>query len=135
MNPTHPAARAALAAMDAVTRGDRDGWLACYHPDAVLHDPVGGSPLDPDGSGLRGRVALERFWDVTVAPHDVSFSVAGVHAAGDEAALIASVAIRFVTGAEACYDGVFVYRVDSAGLVVQVRAYWDLQQVLSALGA
>ncbi|HWH33161.1 MAG TPA: nuclear transport factor 2 family protein [Egibacteraceae bacterium] len=131
----HPAARTALAAMQAVTRGDREAWLACYRDDAVLHDPVGGSPLDPGGAGLRGTRALQDFWDLTIAPNDVAFTVAAVHPAGDEAAVVASVTIRFPGGNAVSYDGVFVYRVDEAERVASVRAYWDLQRVLSALGA
>jgi steroid Delta-isomerase len=29
MNTTHPAATAALTAMNAVAEGDRDAWLSC----------------------------------------------------------------------------------------------------------
>lgn len=54
MNTAHPAIVAARTAMNAVSAGDRVAWLACYADDAVLHDPVGGSPLDPEGSGVRG---------------------------------------------------------------------------------
>nr|BFE80300.1 hypothetical protein GCM10020093_029010 [Planobispora longispora] len=57
-----------------------------------------------------------------------------MHPAGDEAAVTASVAIRFPGGARADYDGVFVYRVGGDGRIVSVRAYWDLRRVLSALG-
>ncbi|NRQ33557.1 nuclear transport factor 2 family protein [Nonomuraea sp. NN258] len=134
MDTTHPATAAALAAMDAVSAGDRDAWLACYAPDAVLHDPVGGSPLDPHGTGLRGRAALEGFWELTVAPNDVRFEIAAVHPAGDEVAVVASVSVRFPTGASAGYDGVFVYRAEG-GRITSLRAYWDLAPVLSALGA
>ncbi|WP_196453391.1 nuclear transport factor 2 family protein [Planomonospora sp. ID82291] len=134
MDTTHPAAVAALTAMGAVGAGDRDAWLACYAPDAVLHDPVGGSPLDPDGTGLRGTAALERFWDLTVAANEVRFEIAAVHPAGDEAAVVASVSVRFPSGASAGYDGVFVYRAGGDGRIVSLRAYWDLGPVLSALG-
>ncbi|WP_449061660.1 nuclear transport factor 2 family protein [Planomonospora algeriensis] len=134
MDTIHPAAVAALTAMDAVGAGDRDAWLACYAPEAVLHDPVGGSPLDPHSTGLRGTAALELFWELTVAPNEVRFEVAAVHPAGDEAAVVASVSVRSPTGASAAYDGVFVYRVGGDGRIVSLRAYWDLQTVLSALG-
>ena len=86
----HPAERAARAAMTAVTEGDRAAWLAAYARYAVLHDPVGGSPLDPDGAGLSGRAALEQFWDLTIAPNDVRFAISAVHPAGQEAAVVAS---------------------------------------------
>src|SRR5690349_19190840 len=96
---THPAERAARAAMRAVTEGDRAAWLASYSAGAVLHDPVGGSPLDPDAEGLHGRAALEQFWDLTIAPNEVRFAISAVHPSGREAAVVASVQITFANGA------------------------------------
>ncbi|MEU4427843.1 nuclear transport factor 2 family protein [Actinoplanes sp. NPDC024001] len=135
MDTAHPAAVAARTAMNAVAAADRDAWLACYADDAVLHDPVGGSPLDPEGAGMRGRDALERFWQQAIAANQVSFDVAAVHAAGSEAAVVATVTTRFPHGAVATYDGVFVYTVDDDRRIVSLRAYWDVQSLLSSLGA
>ena len=135
MGNTHPAAVAARTAMDAVAAGDRDAWLSCYADDAVLHDPVGGSPLDPQGAGLRGRDALEQFWQLAVAPNQVRFDIAAVHAAGAEAAVVATVTTRFAHGAVAGYDGVFVYTIDDDRRIVSLRGYWDVQRLLSSLGA
>jgi steroid delta-isomerase len=118
-----------------VTAGDRAAWLACYAVDAVLHDPVGGSPLDPQGAGLRGRAELERLWDLTIAPNDVRFDIAAVHTGGDEAAVVASVALRLANGVSAGYDGVFVYAVDAAGRIASVRSYFDLERLLAAFAA
>jgi steroid delta-isomerase len=128
-----PPERAARAAMAAVTAGDRAGWIAAYAEDAVLHDPVGGSPLDPDGAGLRGRAALEQLWDLTIAPNDVTFTVESVYPSGKEAAVVASVAIKFANDAEVAYDGVFVYAVDEDGCIATVRSYFDLQPIMAAL--
>ncbi|MDX3698132.1 nuclear transport factor 2 family protein [Streptomyces europaeiscabiei] len=135
MNTTHPAALAARAAMDAVTAGDRAAWSACYADDAVLHDPVGGSPLDPQGSGLRGRDALDGFWQVAIAPNRVRFDIAAVHTAGAEAAVVATVTVTFADGAVADYDGVFVYTIGDDRRIVSMRGYWDVRRMLSALGA
>ena len=135
MNTTHPAATAALAAMNAVTAGDRDAWLSCYADDAVLHDPVGGSPLDPQGAGVRGSDGLDLFWRLAIAPNQVRFDVSAVHAAGDEAAVVATVTTHFPNGAVVDYDGVFVYTINHDQQLVSLRGYWDLQRVLSALSA
>jgi len=132
MPGTHPAAAAAHRAMNAVNANDRAAWLACYAPDAVLYDPVGGSPLDPDGNGLRGHAALDRFWQLTVSPSTVRFTIDAVHAAGDEAA-VASVSTRLPNQATVNYDGVFVYRTDHHGRIISLRGYWDIQHVLAAL--
>jgi hypothetical protein len=41
---------------------DRDGWL--FTDDAVVQDPIGPSPFDPDGNGHQGRLAaLRAFWE------------------------------------------------------------------------
>jgi steroid delta-isomerase len=133
MDTTHPAAAAARTAMNAVSTGDRDAWLSCYADDAVLHDPVGGSPLDPDGTGLRGRAALDRFWQQAVAANQIRFDVTAVHAAGREAAVVATVTTRFPHGAVASYDGVFVYTVDDEERIASLRAYWDVDGFLSSL--
>jgi steroid delta-isomerase len=131
MDTDHPAAKVALAAMSAVGAGDRDAWLACYTEDAVLHDPVGGSPLDPQGAGLRGRTALQRFWDVAVAPNDMHFTVTSVHPAGTEAAIVATVSIRLPDHTVLDYDGVFVYRPDDSGRIASMLGYWDVRSVMA----
>jgi steroid delta-isomerase len=135
MNTAHPAAAAALTAMNAVTAGDRDAWLSCYADDAVLYDPVGGSPLDSEGVGVRGLDGLDHFWQQAIAPNEVRFDVAAVHAAGDEAAVVATVTVRFPNGAVVDYDGVFVYTINHDKQVVSLRGYWDVQRFLSALSA
>jgi len=133
MNTAHPAATAALTAMNAVTAGDRDSWLSCYADDAVLHDPVGGSPLDAQGAGLRGPDGFDRFWRQAIAPNQVRFDVTAVHAAGDEAAVVATVTTRFPNGAVVDYDGVFVYTINHDKQIVSLRGYWDVQRLRSVL--
>jgi steroid delta-isomerase len=119
--------------MEAVSAGDRDAWLSLFASDATLHDPVGGSPLDPEGEGISGRPALERFWDLTVAPNTIAFQVRESHPAGPAAALLATVSITTAAGTEIEYDGVFVYELDADNKVTVLRAYWDLERVLDAL--
>lgn len=121
--------------MGAVTAGDREAWLACYTDTAVLYDPVGGSPLDPTGAGLRGHAALKGLWDLTIAPNDVCFDIDAVHTGGDEAVAVASVTIRLADGQSVEYDGAFIYTVDSSGRITTVRSYFDLGGLLKALGA
>src|ERR1019366_2553023 len=48
----------------AVYARDRDGWLGLFTDDAVVQDPIGPSPFDPDGNGHQGRLAaLRAFWE------------------------------------------------------------------------
>lgn len=50
----------------AVERRDREAWLALWADDAVVEDPIGVSPLDPEGHGHRGKEAIGRFWDEVI---------------------------------------------------------------------
>ena len=131
----HPALSAAREAMAAVSAGDRTAWLDRYDDDAVLEDPVGGSPLDPEGVGLRGRTALEGFWDLVVGPNDFDFEITATHSGGSEAALSATVRGRYPNGAKTSYDGIFIYTIGENGKITSVRAFWDIDAVMSALGA
>jgi steroid Delta-isomerase len=70
-----------------------------------------------------------------VAPNEVQFTIAAVHPAGDEAAVIASVSTRLPNRAVVNYDGVFVYRTDHDGRIVSLRGYWDIPHLLAALSA
>ncbi|WP_018801542.1 nuclear transport factor 2 family protein [Salinispora arenicola] len=112
-------------AMRAVMAKDRGAWLDCFTEDALLRDPVGGSPLDPDGKGFRGRAALAEFWDALVEPaQDVRFVVREEYPSSDATAKVASVAITLPDGAAMNYDGVFVYEVDEAGRTASLSGYF-----------
>ena len=53
--------------MTAVAAGRKDEWLALFTPDAVVEDPVGPSPLDPEGKGHHGHDGMGASGTVTSA--------------------------------------------------------------------
>ena len=53
----HPARRAALLSREYVHTKNREGWLGLYAQDAIIQDPIGISPIDPEGKGHRGPSA------------------------------------------------------------------------------
>lgn len=125
----HPARRAQQAALRCAMAGDREGWLALWAEDCEIHDPVGPSIFDPSGTGHRGRAGCEHFWDVAIAPvqrFDVTVRVS--HAAGDSSAQEATFRTGFPDGSSAEIDLIVVYRVDEAGLITSMRAYWQFEQ-------
>lgn len=126
---SHPARRAALASIRAVEAGDRDAWLALFADDAVVADPVGPSPLDPDGEGHRGRDAIAAFYDDVVAQAQVRFDIRESYAAGDECANVGTITSTFPDGSAGVVEGVYVYRVDAAGKLVSLRAYWQFDDL------
>ena len=131
----HPARIAGQNSMRHVMAKDRNAWLALFADDAVIEDPVGVSPLDPSGHGHRGKAAIARFWDTVIAPGQVEMRVRESHASGSECANVVSLVNRLPGGVEIGTDGVIVYRVDEAGRIVSLRAFWEYEKVAAQLAA
>lgn len=128
MSAEHPARSASQRSMAAVQAGDREAWLALFADDAVVEDPIGPSPFDPEGLGHRGRDAIAAFYDNVIASGRVSFEIRSSYAAGDEVANVGTITTTLPDGTRVLVDGVFTYRVGDDGLIRAIRAYWELDQ-------
>ena len=91
--------------MAAVEAGDRDGWLALFADDAIVEDPIGASPLDPEGRGRHGKGEIAAFYDSIVAPNPVRFQIIASYAGGNEVANVGSITTLFDDGSRAIVDG------------------------------
>lgn len=126
----HPARDVSLASMRAVEAGDRAAWLAVFADDAVVEDPIGPSAFDPDGVGHRGRDAIAAFYDTVIAPNEaIRFELTATYAGGKEVANVGTIFTTLPGGMVAETDGVFTYRIDDAGKLVALRAYWQMDDV------
>ena len=115
--------------MRAVEAGDRAGWLALFAAGAVVEDPIGVSALDPTGLGHRGIDAIAAFYDAVIGPNEVRFTIHDSFAGGNEVANIGRISTTMPDGLVVHTDGVFTYRVDGAGAVVALRAYWEMERL------
>jgi steroid delta-isomerase len=121
----HPARAAGRASQAAVRAHRKDEWLALFADDARVEDPIGVSPYDPNGAGHYGKSAISAFWDMAIAPSDIEFQLTDSFACGLETAFTGSItSIR--RGRRVEVDGVFTYRVNEAGKIVALRAFWEL---------
>lgn len=112
-------------AMQAAMAKDREGWLGTFAEDALLRDPVGGSVLDPNGTGLRGRKEMSVFWDAVVRPaQSVRFDIHQDYPSGSSVARVATVHIAYAAGDPITYDGVFVYEMNDDGLIASMSGYF-----------
>ncbi len=127
---SHPARDAARRSIAAVQARDRDAWLALWHPEAVIQDPVGVSPLDPTGEGHRGIEAITAFYDNVIAAGDVRFHIRESFACGDECANVGTITTRSADGAVGRCELVMVYRVDSGGKLLSLRAFWEFDDLM-----
>jgi len=119
--------------MDAVHKKDKQAWLDNFAEDAIVEDPVGPSPLDPTGQGHRGKQAIASFWDKQIAPNRVLFNIRESYASGEECANVGTITIVMDGGAVMLVDGVYTYRVDSAGKLVALRAIWEMENMKAFL--
>ena len=121
-----PAQKASFVSPQLVKERKRDEWLALFADDAVVEDPVGPSLFDPTGKGHRGKAAIGRFYDTIIAVGGTfDFTMQASYPCGDECA---NVWVGRMTGA----DGkgtetpmVTIYKVNSEGRIVSLRAFWD----------
>lgn len=129
LDPSHPARKAAIASITAVEAGDRAGWLALFAPDAVVADPVGPSPFDPEGNGHHGPEAIAAFYDTVIADPQIRFKIRESYAAGPCCANVGTITSTFADGSAAVVDGVYVYEVTGDGHIASLRAYWELDNL------
>lgn len=105
------------------SQGDRDGWLALFHPDAVVEDPVG-------TNRFQGLAELGKFWDSIHSSGANSYVVPSgspaicgleaawafeVHVEGDRSVMVISI--------------IDVGRFDRDGRILLNRAFWDSSTV------
>lgn len=129
--PSHPARDAALKSITAVQNKDREGWLSLWHPEAVVQDPVGVSPLDPTGEGHQGIEAITAFYDNVIAQGDVRFHIRESFACGDECANVGTITTRSADGSVSRCELVMLYRVDDEGKVLSLRAFWEFDDLIA----
>jgi steroid delta-isomerase len=127
----HPARDASIRSMRAVEAGDRTGWLSVFAVDATVEDPIGRSPLDPEGTGHRGIDAISAFYDNVIGPNEsITFEIRESWAAGAEVANVGTITTTLPDGGGQVHtDGVFTYRVDEAGDVAALRAFWEPERL------
>ena len=128
----HPAHEAGRRSREAVIARDKEAWLAVFTDDAIVEDPIGPSPLDPEGKGHRGRDAISAFWDKTIAPTTkIEFFFRDTYQCGNEEANVGHILIT--TGDyQITAEGVFTYQANDDGQLVALRAYWEMDRAAAS---
>jgi steroid delta-isomerase len=68
--------------------GNKAQWLEVFADDAVVQDPVGPSPFDPDGNGFKGKQRIAEFWDLMIGPSNLNIVPHKRIACGDNIAAV-----------------------------------------------
>jgi hypothetical protein len=114
---------------------EKEKWLSLFDPDAVVHDPVGPSPHDPQGKGFRGITEISRFWDMMIGPLDLIAIPHKRIACGANAAAVIMSAANNVNGMKAFIEMVAVYTVNDAGKLISLNVYWDCNALAEQMAA
>jgi steroid delta-isomerase len=123
-----PALAASQNSWRCVQAHDREGWLALMADDVVIEDPIGPSVTNADGTGVRGKAAVEAFYDTNIAANKLRITCEETFPSSspDEVAHILVLRSRFEGGFTSTVRGVFTYRVNEAGLIAYMRSYWNM---------
>ena len=127
MTTEHPAMVASRASWSAVQRKAKQEWLALFAEDACIEDPIGATPLDPEGKGHRGKEAIEKFWDTNIGPNTIQIDMRHSYAAGSEVAHLGILTTTFPNGSKVIVEGIFTYKLNDEGKLSSLRGYWDLK--------
>jgi steroid Delta-isomerase len=123
-----PVVTASEASWRCVQAGDKEGWLALMTDDVLIEDPIGESVTNLDGNGVRGKEAVGAFFDANIGPNQLTVIREETFPSSSptEIAYILTLRTLFPNGFTATVRGVFTYRVDDAGLITNLRGFWNL---------
>ncbi|MCV7090958.1 ketosteroid isomerase family protein [Mycobacterium interjectum] len=126
-----PALTASQSSWRCVQAHDREGWLALMADDVVVEDPIGKSVTNPDGTGVRGKEGVAAFYDTNIAANRLTITCEETFPSSspDEIAHILVLRSRFEGGVTSTVRGVFTYKVNDAGLITNMRGYWNLDMM------
>ncbi len=105
--------------------GEKEKWLDLFTDDAVVHDPVGVSPHDPEGQGFRGKARLAEFWDAMIGPADLILIPHKRICCGDSIAAVFMTAANSA-GVKTYIEMMAIYEADRSGKLVSLKVYWDI---------
>ncbi len=131
--PKHPAREAAIRSVKTAVAKDKEGWLANFTEDAVIQDPVGPSPMDPEGNGHKGPKARETFYDTYIANGALRFEIRKTIACGNECVNIGTIITKTDDGHAGWTELVMHYIVNDEGKLTQLRAYWEFDRMVETI--
>ena len=135
----HLAVKANLKSVHYSMNKQREDWLALYRDDAIISDPVGVSPLDPEGQGHKGKEAITAFYDNVIAYAQFTMTPGEHLISGDFACAVPMHVVNELgEGVTTEIDLISLYHVDHDGLIISMKAYWDFgvmeQQLMKIMG-
>ncbi|EUA23259.1 nuclear transport factor 2 domain protein [Mycobacterium xenopi 4042] len=118
-----------LAVVVAVRAGPRPGRLAGPDGRRRRHRrPDRRRAHQPGGTGVHGKDGVAAFYDSNIAANQLTITCEETFPSSspNEIAHILVLRSKFDNGVTSTVRGVFTYRVNDAGLITNMRGYWNL---------
>lgn len=133
---TSPALWASHRSWQCVQTHDKEGWLGLMADDVVIEDPIGTAITNPDGTGVRGKEAVEAFYDTNIAVNRLSVECEETFASSDptEVGHVLKLTSRFDNGLTSIIRGIFTYRTNSQHQLTNLRGYWHIDAMVFEKG-
>nr|ABL97175.1 hypothetical protein MBMO_EB0-49D07.0018 [uncultured marine bacterium EB0_49D07] len=132
MNYKTKAQELSFLSRDFAVAKDKGNWLALFAKDALVQDPIGKSPLDPEGNGHRGIAAIEKFYDTVIANGNIEFTIIESIPCADECANYAQI-VNLVGDIKIETKMIVIYRINLNNKIESLRAFWDYQKMENQL--
>ena len=111
---------------------DKKNWLSLFADDAIVQDPIGVSPLDPEGEGHQGIEAIEKFYDTVIANGNIEFNILESIPCANECANYAQI-VNVVGDVKIETKMIVIYCINSSNKIQSLRAFWDYQNMENQL--
>ena len=118
---------AALGYFAAVGQADREAFVALFHPDVHVEDPVGAGVLQGHEGVARFHKGLGRAWA------SLRMEPTHLQVRGSRAAIAWRARGHSSTGKDIDFEGIDVLEVDDAGRITRLEGYWDLESVIARM--
>ena len=111
---------------------DKKNWLSLFADDAIVQDPIGVSPLDPEGEGHKGIEAIEKFYDTVIANGNIEFNILESIPCANECANYAQI-VNVVGDVKIETKMIVIYCINLSNKIQSLRAFWDYQNMENQL--
>jgi steroid delta-isomerase len=129
MSEIHPAIAAAQESWRCAQAQDKEGWLALMSEDVCIEDPIGVSPTNPTGKGVRGKAEVGEFFDKYIGASTIVVEVHESRFAGNESAHVMTLHTSLKGGLKTKVKGIFTYLLNDEGLLTNLRGYWTMDNM------
>jgi len=134
MNKDNVAYQMSLTSRECLKTKDKKRWLGMWAEDGIIEDPIGPTPLDPDGNGHSTPAAREAFYDRNIANSDIEYIIHQTYTSHLECANIVTLNVHMNIDGKKYYqqvNGVFTYACNEQGKLKALRGYWEFDEGLA----